>query len=219
MANSTKQHPIKAITAFRGMAPDAVVTAAVNITGTVYNNAKFAGAPPQPVDQATLKAATDTLVTANAAAVDGGKKAIQQQKHDKEVVVNFLIQLAHWAEANCQGDMTTFLSSGFQAAASSKPKVPPVSETIRKIVQGTNSGQLLVTLMKFPGAASYEVRWAQAPAGGGTSAVWNSQPLANVRTPATISGLTPGTTYVIQARAVTKAGYTDYGQPVNQMVL
>jgi hypothetical protein len=57
------------------------------------------------------------------------------------VVVNFLIQLAHWAEANCQRDMTTFLSSGFQAASSMKPKAPPISESIRKIVQGTNSGQ------------------------------------------------------------------------------
>jgi hypothetical protein len=61
--------------------------------------------------------------------------------------------------------------------------------------------------------------WGQTPAGGGTPATWTSQPLANVRTRATISGLTPGTTYVIQARAVTKAGYTDYGQPVTQMVL
>jgi Fibronectin type III domain len=49
--------------------------------------------------------------------------------------------------------------------------------------------------------------------------VWRSQPLANVKTPATISGLTPGTIYVIQARAVTKTGYSDYGQPFAQMVL
>ena len=31
--------------------------------------------------------------------------------------------------------------------------------------------------------------------------------------------LTPGTTYIIQARAVTKTGYSDYGQPLAQMVL
>src|SRR5262249_21783310 len=102
---------------------------------------------------------------------------------------------------------------------SAKPKAPPVSETIREVVQGPNSGQLVVTLVKDPGAASYELRWGQAPAGGGTPAAWNSQPLANVRTPATISGLTPGTTYIIQVRAVTKAGYSDYGQPLAQMVL
>src|SRR5215831_14903445 len=140
MENSTKQHPIKAIIAFRGMTADAVVTAAVNVAGTVYNNPKFAGAPPQPVDQATLKAATDTLVAANAAAVDGGKRAVQQQKHQKEVVVKLLVQLAHWAEANCKDDMTIFLTTGFKAAASTRAQTPPVSDSIRKIVHGTNSG-------------------------------------------------------------------------------
>jgi hypothetical protein len=50
-------------------------------------------------------------------------------------------------------------------------------------------------------------------------AAWSSQPLASVKTPATISGLTPGTTYVIQARAVTKKGYTEYGQPIMQIVI
>jgi Fibronectin type III domain len=219
MANSTNQHPIKAITNFRLMTPDAVVTAAVNIDGTVYNNPNFTGAPAPPVDQPTLKAATDALIAANAAAVDGGKKAIQQQKHQKEVVVGFLIQLAHWAEANCKADMTTFLSSGFKAAASARPKPAPVSESIRKIVHGTNSGQLVIKLVKSPGAASYEVRWGQAPAGGGQPTAWNSQPVANVRTPVTISGLTPGAAYVIQARAVTKAGYTDYGQPLTQIAI
>jgi|ERR1051326_8552995 hypothetical protein len=219
MTNSAKQHPIKAITNFRGLTPDAVVTTAVNIEGAVYNNPAFAGAPAQPVDQPTLKAATDALVVANAAAVDGGKKAVEQQKHQKEVVVKILVQLAHWVEANCKDDMTTFLTSGFEAASSTKAKTAPVSETIRKVVQGIISGQLLVTLMKYPGAASYEIRWGQVPAGGGTPATWSSQPLANVKTPATISGLTPGTTYVIQARAVTTTGYTDYGQPVAHMVI
>ena len=131
MANSATQHPIKAIMNFRGMTPHAVVTAAVNIQGTVYNNPKFAGTSPQPVDEPALKAAIDALVASNASAVDGGKKAVQQQRHDKEVVVNFLTQLAHWTEANCKGDLTTFLSSGFQAASSTKTKTPPVSDTIR----------------------------------------------------------------------------------------
>jgi hypothetical protein len=31
-----------------------------------------------------------------------------------------------------------------------------------------------------------------------------------IKHPVTISGLTPGTSYVFQARAVTKAGFTDW---------
>ena len=114
MSKSAKQHPIKAIINFRGVTADAVVTAAVNIAGTVYNNPKFAGASPQPVDQPTLKAATDALVAGNAAAVDGGKKAVQEQKHLKGVVVKFLTQLAHWAEANCKEDMRRFFHRAFR---------------------------------------------------------------------------------------------------------
>jgi hypothetical protein len=46
-----------------------------------------------------------------------------------------------------------------------------------------------------------------------------AKPVADTKTRVTISGLTPGTAYVIQARAVTKAGYTDYGQPVIKIVV
>jgi hypothetical protein len=49
----------------------------------------------------------------------------------------------------------------------------------------------LVTLVKYPGAASYEIRWAPVPAGGGAPSAWTTLPLAGVRTPATIYGLTP----------------------------
>jgi hypothetical protein len=56
------------------------------------------------------------------------------------------------------------------------------------------------------------------PAGGGAPSAWSSLPLAGVKTPATISGLTPATACAIQARAVTKAGYSDYGQPIVKIV-
>jgi hypothetical protein len=72
----------------------------------------------------------------------------------KEVVVKLLIQLAHYAEANCKDDMTTFLSFGFTPAASTKAKTAPVSEMFRRIETGPNSGEMLITLMKFLGAVS-----------------------------------------------------------------
>ena len=48
-----------------------------------------------------------------------------------------------------------------------------------------------VRLVSYPGASSYELRWAPVPAGGVPSA-WISQPITNVRSATTISGLTPG---------------------------
>jgi hypothetical protein len=95
-------------------------------------------------------------------------------------VVKILVQLAHWAEANCKDDMTTFLSSGFQAATTARTKTPLVSEAIRKIVFGSVSGEVVLTLVKFKGAASYEVRWASVAPGTANPTTWSSQPVTKM---------------------------------------
>src|SRR2546426_1384591 len=77
---------------------------------------------------------------------------------------------------------------------------------------------MLVTLVKFPGAASYQVQWAPLAAGG-VPGSWTTKPAAAVRPPVLISGLIPGTTYVFQARAVTKAGYSDWSESVTRVSL
>ena len=216
---TTKVHSIKAIMNFRTLTPDVVFTTANGALTGVYNNPGFAGAPAQPVDQPTLQAANNALAAANSAAANGGKKELEQQKKDKEVVVKFLVQLAHWAEANCKDDMTTFLSSGFHAVLTAKTKTPPVSEAIRKIAFGSVSGAVVLKLVKFKGAASYELRWASVAPGTANPTTWSSQPVANAKTPVTISNLTPGAIYVFQARAVTATGYSDWSQPVTKMVV
>jgi hypothetical protein len=218
MAN-IKRRPIKAVLDYRSHTPAQVVTDATNIGTALFANLdKFKDAPPPPVDQATLKKETDTLVSVNAAAENGGKKELAQQKHQKEVVVRLIIQLAHWIEVNCKDDLTIFLSTGLQAVAS-KSKTPPESESVRKIVPGSVSGQMLVWLVKFPHAASYEVRWTPMPAGGGTPTTWSIQPLSNVKAPAVISGLTPGTSYVFQARALVNNVYSNYSQPITKIAV
>ena len=214
-----KVHSIKAVLNFRRMTPDVVVTTMNHVGAGVYNNPAFAGAPAPPVDQPTVQAATTALVTAKADAVNGGKKELELQKHQKEVCVKILVQLAHWAEANCKDDMTTFTSSGFQAVSATRTTTPPVTEAIRKIAFGSVSGQVVLTLVKFKGAASYEIRWASVAPGTANPTTWTSEPVANTKQPVTISNLTPGTIYVFQARAVIATGYSDWSQPVTKMVV
>jgi hypothetical protein len=216
---TTKVHSIKPVTNFRTMTPDVVFTTANAVVPGVYHNPNFAGASAPPVDEPTLQAANTALAAANAAAANGGKKELEQQKKDKEVVVKILVQLAHWAEANCKDDLTIFLSSGFQAASTVKTKTPPLSEAIRKIAFGSVSGSVVLTLVKFKGAASYEIRWASVAPGTANPTAWSSQPVANTKIPVTISNLTPGTIYVFQARAVTATGYSDWSQPVTKMLV
>ena len=70
--------------------------------------------------------------------------------------------------------------------------------------------------MKDPDAFSYEVQWAPVSADGVVGS-WKSQPIATIRPATVISGLSPGTTYVFQVRAVTKAGYTDWSDSVTRV--
>jgi hypothetical protein len=218
--STTKQHPIKAVLGLHKVTAEVVLSTSTHILTEIYNpNFTPPQAPAPPVDQATLKSANDALASAIGAAVDGGKKAIAQKKAQKEVVVNLLTQLAHYVEANCKGNMTIFVSSGFTAKSSTRNTTPPVSESIKKITPGPDSGKVLVILMKYPGAASYEIRWA--PVGpDGVPGAWTTQAVGKIiKTPTTISGLKPVTAYAFQARAVKKAGgYSDWGDSVIRVV-
>jgi hypothetical protein len=93
-----------------------------------------------------------------------------------------------------------------------------LSQFIRKIDQGTNSGQLLVTIVAVPGASSYELRWA--PLGtDGTPGPWTNQLLNKTRPPMSITALTPGTTYVFRVRSFSDSGFSDWSDSVTRMCI
>src|SRR2546427_8445337 len=176
-----RQHPIKSLLNFRTLTAEVVLSTSTHIFTEIYNNPNFTPpqAPAPPVDPATLKSANDALASAIGAAVDGGKKAIAQKKAQREVVVKLLTQLAHYAEANCKDDMTIFVSSGFTAKSSIRNTTPPVSESIKKIAPGPDSGQILLSLMNYPGAASYEILWAPVVEGV-VLGVWTNQAIGKI---------------------------------------
>jgi hypothetical protein len=104
--------------------------------------------------------------------------------------------------------------------SSARTNTPPASESIRKIEPGPDSGQMRVSLMQYADAASYEVRWAPVGADGAPGA-WTSQAIGKIiRSPSTISGLKPATTYVFQARAVKKTGgHSDWSDSVTRVAM
>jgi len=214
-----KQHTIKAVKNFRRLATEVLVSTshAIQAHFDPANNPNLTGAPPLPVDTATLKSATDLLSARIAAAAEGGKTVIAERNHQKEVVARLLIQFAQYAEANCKDDMPTFLSFGFTPAASTRAKTVPVSESFRKIEPGPNSGEMLLTLMKVPGALSYIVQFASLI--NGVLGSWTPKPVPGVKPPFLISGLVPGTTYVFQARSLTRTGYSDWSDSVTRIAL
>ncbi len=169
-----------------------------------------------PFDMGAFKAAIDAYAAAVNDALDGSKKAIAERNRQREAVIKILRQLAHHVEAASKDDLTVFLSSGFGVRPSMRTRTQPVSEFIRKIDPGDNSGQLLVSISAVPDAYSYQVRWA-ASGTAETAAAWTIHSVGKTQPPVTIGNLTPGAAYVFQARALTDAGFTDWSDPVTRI--
>jgi hypothetical protein len=221
-STTPKPKTIKAKLGLGNKTAQVVLNLCLNVLNNFFASSFFtaaAGVPAPPVDQATLKAASDTLQSAISAAAGGGKQATTAKNHAKDAVVALLDQLAAYVSVNSKGDMNAFTSSGFTPKSTAKSKTPPVSEMIKKIIPAPITGQMLLYLMKFPGAKSYLIQWGVPGPGGALPTAWSSMPVASIRTPATVTGLTPGTTYVFQARAVTQDGYSNWGDPIARIAV
>jgi hypothetical protein len=170
-----------------------------------------------PVDLTVLKTDLDNFTVAIGAALDGGKKAVAELHRQRVALIKKLRLLTHYVEAACNDDMTTFLSSGFHPAPPTVhvPPQPLPPASITKIDQG-NSGQVMVTIGLVPKSYSYELRYAPLGAGG-TPGTWTSEAVATIKTAAAINGLTPGTTYAFQVRALGRLGFTDWSNSFNKM--
>jgi len=211
----TQPKPIKASLGFKKLSPRDVLTRANAVLEGVYTAKE--DYPHPPVEEAMLKTQVDALSAGITAALDGGKKAVAAREHLKETVMQSLRLLGHYAEENCKNAMPTFLKSGFQPIATVRTPASPLSECIRKIAPGKISGQMELTLVSQEDALSYQVRWAPLGAGG-TPGPWMEQPVGNLKPAVLVSGLTPGTAYAFQVRAVTSAGsYTGWSESVTRI--
>ena len=182
-------------------------------TGTNGNPAY----PNPPIDMIAFKADIESYSGLITQSLDGSKKAISEKKKKRAALMKSLRLLGRYVEIMCKNDMPTFLSSGFEAAATTRtPAQPLPPASILKVDHG-NSGELRVTMKPLPRARSYDVRFAPVPAGGGTPATWTTETFASAKIAVPISGLTPGTNYVFQVRAFGKLGYTDWSDSVTRV--
>ena len=210
MAAKAKPKKIKPLDGFSNVSDADVVTRCTNIQTNMIGNPHY---PNPPVDLAALKTEIDKFSALIAQALDGSKKVIAEKHKQREVVIKMVRLLGRYVEVTSNGDMAVFQTSGFQAASMTKTTSEPLSEKIRKIEHGPNSGQVVIWVRKIPKTSSYEIRYAAA--NGPTPTQWTPVGVPKVKTPATITGLTPGTTYSFQARALTKTGYTDWSDSIS----
>ena len=102
--------------------------------------------PKPPVPLPELGKAIDDYSEATTLALDGGAKAIAERNARGEALRRMLRLLGHYVEANCNDDMITLLSSGFQPGPQSRTRGRPVSGSIRQIGSADASGQIRIAL-------------------------------------------------------------------------
>ena len=133
---SKKVTPIKASLAFSKAVPAGLYTFGCSVYAGMNNNPAYS---QPPVDMPTLKSTLDGYNTLLAAALDGGKKVLAQRNHQGGVLIKILKELAHYAQSASKDDPTIFTSSGFQAVSKARSTTPSLSQSIRKITQGSSS--------------------------------------------------------------------------------
>jgi hypothetical protein len=172
---------------------------------------------PTPIpDMVTFEATIVSFTSSVAAAADGGKKATTLKDSLRAAIIKNLQQLGHYVEIACNDDLATFISSGFTAVSTSRTPPQQLPTPFLKAVNQGVTGQIIIAPQALSGALSYEARYA--PVVAGAAPTFTTVTLTNSRaTP--INGLTPGTVYTFQVRALGKLGYTDWSDTVNRMCI
>lgn len=195
--------------------PDAQLVAdAIGYYDGLRDNSNFQN-PPIPLDE--FKGKIDVFASAVAAAADGGTKAIIERNTLRENLTTTIRRLGHWVEANCKDDLTILKSSGFQQTSISRtPPQPLTQPIITKVQNGAAAGQVTVQVKPIPKALSYEVRCTSIDAEGRANS-WTLLPPFTSSRPFSVNGLSAGTVYAFQVRALGKLGYTEWSGSVNRM--
>jgi len=178
------------------------------VIAQMTGNAAF---PSPPVAVADLQTAIDDYVTKCAAAVKGGQADTAAKKNARVVLVEMLRRLAGYVQIHCNNDLALLLSSGFQAQDPNRAS-SPLEQPQSLVIKHGMSGQLLAGVKPVRNARMYEGR-IKAPGGDWTPSVFASDSRRIV-----FDGLTPGTIYTVQVRALGgSTGQSDWSDPSSHM--
>ena len=198
---------------FRLQSAELLVATGCAIIKGLTGNAAF---PAPTVDLNTVQAAVDDLSAALADQAHGGAAATAEKNNKRAILVAHLRKLKHYVEDHCGNDLAVLMSSGFQPAVSTRTRSPLANPSILDIGPG-NSAEIVLRITPIAHAKCYEVRSAAVGAGNAPGP-WQAAGLFTNSRSMSVKGLTPGTTYVLQVRAIGgSTGYSDWSNPVSRM--
>jgi hypothetical protein len=211
---TSKENPmtqnVRISTGFRSLTNQQLATVAAAVITGMTGNKAF---PNPPVDLTAVQTALDEYLAALAATVQGGITATATKNNKRDVLTDLLEKLAHYVQTHCGNDREVLLSSGFPPT---RLRVSSTTSEKPSIIGVENNGSRTTLVVKAAAtgrARCFELRSA-AMDPGGTTGPWQQRGLFTNSRSMPVDGLTPGTNYVFQVRAVNTAGLTDWSDPV-----
>jgi hypothetical protein len=104
----------------RTQSAERLITTAGAIINGLTGNPSF---PSPPVDLQTVQAAVDNLSAALVAQANGGPTATAEKRNKQEALIGLLRRLRTYVEDHCGNDLSVLLSSGFQAAVTTRVRL------------------------------------------------------------------------------------------------
>jgi hypothetical protein len=183
-------------------------TFTLGVKNAMTGNAAY---PSPPVALEKLETARADFEQKVAAAAQGGPPQTAAKNNSRQGLLGMLRQLASYVHINCNNDMATLLSSGFQAMSTNRAQTPLERPSSVALKNGA-SGQLVASLAPVKNTSMYEGRIK------GVSGDWMPSIFDGDSQHIVFGGLTPGSTYTVQVRALGGAtGQSDWSDPTSHM--
>jgi hypothetical protein len=186
----------------------------LHVHDSVLNNPHF---PRPAVSLEDLKSKLDRFEAALAQAIHRDRRVIALKNSLREEIDKDLMLLAAYVESIAGLDRDIFVSSGFDPAPSTYAGPQPLGDPgIDNIEQG-NTGQFRVWLRSLGRQArSYQYRFGVADTEPDS---WPIEAVGSAAEAILIDGLTPGTIYAFQVRAIGVLGETDWSDSATRMCI
>lgn len=181
-----------------------------NVIASMTGNASYT--TPVPT-LASVTTASTTFKNALSAAASGGHTLTAIKDAARAALLVLMRQLALYVQGIANNNNAVLLSSGFHSTTTVHTQTPLIKPFIVNI-QNEVSTQVVLRVTPIHDAVSYEIRYSSVP---GT---WVSAPISTQAKRVVVEGLTPGTIYTFQVRAVGgSTGFSDWSDPVSHMAM